>query len=648
MAPSQAGATRVPAPPSSDAGDGRSSGSPRITYNTGQRAPFSLSFTLIRLLFQFVLRVFYSTIHVEGSEQIPPEGVPCFLVANHSNSLTDALLLVTTVPREKRRLIRLTAKATQFGRGTFTSWLIESAGTLPIMRPKDYKDGQPVNNAIVFGKLIKALEAGDQIAMFPEGMSRYHPQLAPLRQGVARIVSDTLARNAENDEFQLCVQTCSITYLHRNLFRSDVLVTFHEPLVVSPKTHPELVKQSEQAVRALTTTIASSIRSGMLDAPSWSIIRAAHTARRLYAPLGTKLDLGSHVRLTQRFVEGLGDEDKRAEQKWNDAAGVSVKGVLKTPMRSAREKAGSEGGDYFSQEQSRDEHDLDVKALVRDLQAYQNLLYLHGIKDDRVRRDPRTFRRRILLKRLSVRLGGASMLFAVSLPGLFLWAPIFLVARSRSEKMKRGGPVWDTYDEIAQTKLVTGLITGIAVWILFALATFPILPLSLVLFPVIMWLTLRWLEDLTSSLRASLSLFRLLWIGKAQLMLLRQMREDLRVRVERLAVERCGLPADAEKWFFAEEKAARRRWVPRKPGFLDFFSIKRRRKKDWNEALKLSDTNWFPEDVDEAEAPPPGPAPVRDSANAAEMQYHGRTEGGIKNGRPQVDLQADKVRRKAE
>lgn len=131
-----------------------------------------------------------------------------------------------------------------------------------------------------------------------------------------------------------------------------------------------------------------------------------------------------------------------------------------------------------------------------------------------------------------------------------------------------------------------------AVWFVFSIATLPILPLSFIAFPVIMWLTLRWLEDLTSSLRASLALFRLLWIGKRQLMLLRDMRESLRVRVERLAVERCGLPADAEKWFLAEEKRARRRWTPPKPGFLDFFSIKRRRKKGeffcfWNVALGL-------------------------------------------------------------
>jgi glycerol-3-phosphate O-acyltransferase / dihydroxyacetone phosphate acyltransferase len=38
-------------------------------------------------------------------------------------------------------MLRLTAKSTQFGHKTFTSWLIESAGTIPIKRRKDSLDG---------------------------------------------------------------------------------------------------------------------------------------------------------------------------------------------------------------------------------------------------------------------------------------------------------------------------------------------------------------------------------------------------------------------------------------------------------------------------------------------------------------------------
>lgn len=99
-------------------------------YNTGHTSHASFAYLAIRALFlcvhllsppirpasssclrsslpssltfgepRFVLKVFYSNIVVEGVEHIPKDGTPCILTANHSNSLTDALLLVTTVPR---------------------------------------------------------------------------------------------------------------------------------------------------------------------------------------------------------------------------------------------------------------------------------------------------------------------------------------------------------------------------------------------------------------------------------------------------------------------------------------------------------------------------------------------------------------------
>jgi glycerol-3-phosphate O-acyltransferase/dihydroxyacetone phosphate acyltransferase len=97
-------------------------------------------------------------------------------------------------------MLRLTAKATQFGHRTFTSWLIESAGTVPIKRRKDYVDSSTVDNTEVMEKLMEvccscfesvispylarqALELGDAVCLFPEGMSRYHPGIAPFKTG---------------------------------------------------------------------------------------------------------------------------------------------------------------------------------------------------------------------------------------------------------------------------------------------------------------------------------------------------------------------------------------------------------------------------------------------------------------------------------
>jgi 1-acyl-sn-glycerol-3-phosphate acyltransferase len=99
-------------------------------------------------------------------------------------------------------MLRLTAKSTMFGHKTFTSWIVESVGTVPIKRRKDFVDGN-VDNTDVMLKLMevcefvlcadppfihkvysfKALEMGDAICLFPEGVSRYHPSIAPLKTG---------------------------------------------------------------------------------------------------------------------------------------------------------------------------------------------------------------------------------------------------------------------------------------------------------------------------------------------------------------------------------------------------------------------------------------------------------------------------------
>jgi glycerol-3-phosphate O-acyltransferase/dihydroxyacetone phosphate acyltransferase len=44
-------------------------------------------------------------------------------------------------------MLHLTAKSTQFGKKTLTSWFIEALGTVPIQRRKDFTEGVASNDA---------------------------------------------------------------------------------------------------------------------------------------------------------------------------------------------------------------------------------------------------------------------------------------------------------------------------------------------------------------------------------------------------------------------------------------------------------------------------------------------------------------------
>jgi hypothetical protein len=72
---------------------------------------------------------------------------------------------------QRRNLLRLTAKSTQFGKKTFTSWLIESAGTLPLQRRKDTVDGQ-ADNSNVIRHLLEVIMRIRILAHFP---TDYYP-----------------------------------------------------------------------------------------------------------------------------------------------------------------------------------------------------------------------------------------------------------------------------------------------------------------------------------------------------------------------------------------------------------------------------------------------------------------------------------------
>lgn len=62
-------------------------------------------------------------------------------------------------------MLHLTAKSTQFGKKTLTSWLIEAAGTVPIQRRKDYVEGM-VNNDPVMEKMSQVRTSVHQYEAF--------------------------------------------------------------------------------------------------------------------------------------------------------------------------------------------------------------------------------------------------------------------------------------------------------------------------------------------------------------------------------------------------------------------------------------------------------------------------------------------------
>lgn len=127
------------------------------------------------------------------------------------------------------------------------------------------------------------------------------------------------------------------------------------------------------------------------------------------------------------------------------------------------------------------------------------------------------------------------------------------------------------------------------------LLTFPFALITVFLVPALMWITLRWLEDAISSFRAFTALFRLLWVGPTILEELRETRDDLHSRIMNVAVGTLGLPQDPEKHFLESGGREKGRVKSKWESGTKYFSMRRRRKRDWNE-LRLYDKVDYPDE----------------------------------------------------
>ena len=59
------------------------------------------------------------------------------------------------------------------------------------------------------------------------------------------------------------------------------------------------------------------ISHGTLDSPSWGLIRTSKLAARIYAPLGTHMSLGDHVRVVRTFLDAFKSVEVKEEDKRN-------------------------------------------------------------------------------------------------------------------------------------------------------------------------------------------------------------------------------------------------------------------------------------------------------------------------------------------
>lgn len=180
----------------------------------------------------------------------------------------DGLLLAATLPRRLRPI----AKAPLF-RYPLIGQLARLAGAIPVHRRED-EGARAVDNETMFGAARRALDDGEALLIFPEGVSQPEPALMPLRTGAAR-----LALGGGGGP-RATILPVGLMFHEPGTFRVGSAVVLIGELV--PTEDFQGLPESEEAVRRLTARLEAALRGLIVEARDQHTLDLVHAAEAIW------------------------------------------------------------------------------------------------------------------------------------------------------------------------------------------------------------------------------------------------------------------------------------------------------------------------------------------------------------------------------
>ena len=525
-----------------------------------------LLYSFIREWFRLAAAGFYSTTEVHGLENMPPNGVPCIVCFNHGNGLADPAVLIRKTPR----MVRFCAKDSLWSTPIF-KYFIRNSGAVPVYRPGEHGEKAKEMNVEMFRRVIGALRQGDCVGFAPEGVSRFLPYMEqPFKTGLARLALEAVMLSNEAGDPDFCVHLVPVglIYTHREKFRSDLCMRYMPPV----KVDANLIRKHTTAdgkvdtftlAKQITIEISHALDKSTINAPTWDVLNLAITAARLHSPVGTDLSLGQYLTLVRGWVHVL-------------KLGVPApEGSL--PIDPPTPPTAAEAA---------------VAAKLRAaLQTYQQALDAKGIKCERVRRAAQHGQALPwywCVTGMAQRAVLCAACLALAAPGLLLFSPVWKYLKRRERFLLSKGPRWN--DSVAEMKMmICGLIGMVFVAgnLMASVYYWSWRPAAFVYY---MYVTMRCYEEGVADARSAYTLYKLLLLSPAEMKVLVELRVEAKKAMDPAVsmlpagvVDHIALPADEARptraldYYFP--------WILARLIML----LARRRKKDWNEVLRLKD-----------------------------------------------------------
>ncbi|MGB6059881.1 MAG: 1-acyl-sn-glycerol-3-phosphate acyltransferase [Microthrixaceae bacterium] len=191
---------------------------------------------------------------------------PVLLVANHFGGVSDAVVLMSVLPRRPRVLAD-----DQIWKVPGVRNFMDGIGAIPVHRGSRGS----TDNTDMFAAAHRALERREMVLIFPEGITREEPSIGKVRSGAARIAIGARAVGVDG----IRIVPVGIHYDDKAAFRSAVFVREGMPIDVDAELSAVGVDPSEadferRAADELTRLIEKRLRQSAPDYDDWSEARA--------------------------------------------------------------------------------------------------------------------------------------------------------------------------------------------------------------------------------------------------------------------------------------------------------------------------------------------------------------------------------------
>lgn len=460
-------------------------------------------YDLVLWIFTACFDIFFREIRPRGAFRIPRKGPVLFVAAPHANQFVDPVILMNQVKQEAgRRISFLVAEKSM--RRAAVGRMARSMNSIPVVRAQDnakkgegkiyadaedptkihgigtqftkqcevrglvvcsssigsidvaeivsdtlliarkefkgvkakealkesnggvtYKYADYVNQATVYRSVFDKLHHGGCVGIFPEGGSHDRTELLPLKAGVAIMALGALAADPSCG---VRIVPCGLNYFHAHKFRSRAVVEFGSPIAIPPDLVEKYKAGGEakrEAVKTVLDITAAGLKSVTVQVQDFDTLMLIQAIRRLYRPPGKKIPLPMVVELNRRLVY--------AYNHYKD--------------------------------------DPRIEEMKQEIRRYNKFLQAMGLKDHQV--EKARISKIEILGRLLYRSIKLIFLSIGCLPGLLLFAPIFIISKSISktkakEALKASSVKIKANDVVATWKVLVAMGLTPVLYILYS------------------------------------------------------------------------------------------------------------------------------------------------------------------------------------